>query len=223
MLGPFRDSQREAVCGVPHVAAAVAALRFLVRPTAIFRRVAAINIDSVDAVLVAWARPHVGVQRLKRIAPPSAYSDAASAIQREAFVCWIFAASDHAGPRAVFRRLAHAVRDYLVGPRATTRFDFACAELVGAYSRFAAAVAMATPKDARAASADWLDSGQVVKPLAGDINGALEHVADSTMRRLPDGMRDILNAALRGRPIAPEPQPVAAGGGVMSGRAADHG
>ncbi len=41
--------------------------------------------------------------------------------------------------------------------------------------------------------------------------------------RIDDGMRDILNAALRGRPIAPEPQPVAAGGGVMSGRAADHG
>lgn len=219
MLGPFRDSQREAVCGVPHVAAAVAALRFLVRPTAIFRRVAAINIDSVDAVLVAWARPHVGVKRLKRIAPPSAYSDAASAIQREAFVCWIFAASDHAGPRAVFRRLAHAVRDYLVGPRATTRFDFACAELVGAYSRFAAAVAMATPKDARAASADWLDSGQVVKPLAGDINGALEHVADSTMRRLPDGMRDIIAAALAGRPVS-DAGAVGAGGDPLSGDAA---
>lgn len=219
MLGPFRDSQREAVCGVPHVAAAVAALRFLVRPTAIFRRVAAINIDSVDAVLVAWARPHVGVKRLKRIAPPRAYSDAASAIQREAFVCWIFAASDHAGPRAVFRRLAHAVRDYLVGPRATTRFDFACAELVGAYSRFAAAVAMATPKDARAASADWLDSGQVVKPLAGDINGALEHVADSTMRRLPDGMRDIIAAALAGRPVS-DAGAVGAGGDPLSGDAA---
>lgn len=41
--------------------------------------------------------------------------------------------------------------------------------------------------------------------------------------RIDSGVRDILNAALRGRPIAPESQPVAAGGGVVPGRAADHG
>ena len=41
--------------------------------------------------------------------------------------------------------------------------------------------------------------------------------------RIDDGMRDILNAALRGRPIAPEPQPVAAGGGLVPGGTADHG
>lgn len=41
--------------------------------------------------------------------------------------------------------------------------------------------------------------------------------------RIDDGMRDILNAALRGRPIAPESRPVAAGGGVVPGRDAGHG
>lgn len=41
--------------------------------------------------------------------------------------------------------------------------------------------------------------------------------------RIDDGMRDILNAALRGRPIAPEPQPVAAGGGLVPGGTAGHG
>ena len=41
--------------------------------------------------------------------------------------------------------------------------------------------------------------------------------------RIDDGMRDILNAALRGRPVAPDSRPVAAGGGVVPGRVADHG
>ena len=41
--------------------------------------------------------------------------------------------------------------------------------------------------------------------------------------RIDDGMRDILNAALRGHPVAPDSRPVAAGGGVVPGRVADHG
>lgn len=223
MLGPFRQGHRQAMRRVAHIVSAVAALCFLVCPPAVAGFVVPVVVDPVEAVLWRWPLTHVSKEVAERGAPPIAYVDAATAIERISLVLLIAAAGDHPGPGFVLGRVGLSVGYDPIGPGASARFDFAGAEGIRANLRLFAAIAYAPPKHARSTSPDRLNGGQTVELLPGNINGTLPHSYDYSMQRLSGGLRDILNAALRGRPIAPESQPVAAGGGVVPGRAASHG
>lgn len=71
-------------------------------PSAIFRAVGAVRVNSVDRAFVSRSKPHVGQERIERIVPPVAHDDSSPAPCRVVLVGHIKASALHAKPRSIF-------------------------------------------------------------------------------------------------------------------------
>lgn len=107
---PFAESARLSAQRQPVRRALVICLLHDGCPVAIVRRVALLVVSAFDGVCRRWARPHVTVERLERMAPRNADGQAAPTVIMKPFRLWRVAALVEAGPDSKFRRMAHAVR-----------------------------------------------------------------------------------------------------------------
>jgi hypothetical protein len=71
------------------------------RPAAIFRRVIAVAINSVNRVLSRGAGTHVSIKRFETISPPATDTDTSGAVELVGDVRLVFASLDHAPPYSV--------------------------------------------------------------------------------------------------------------------------
>lgn len=71
-------------------------------PPAIFWRIAFCSVNAVNGVFWRWPISHVFIKRLKRIAPPVAHFNSASAILEVRSITWLFTPRNHPAPKAVF-------------------------------------------------------------------------------------------------------------------------
>jgi hypothetical protein len=107
-LRPIGQCQGSALVGQAEVSSLVAVLGYCRGPSAIRRRVRAVIVDAIKGVVARWARPHVGVEPLKRL-PLGTHGDAPSAIVLEVGMLPICAARPHLAPRLVFGGVREAV------------------------------------------------------------------------------------------------------------------
>jgi hypothetical protein len=79
-------------------------------PTAVTGLVVSVHVGAVDGMSAAGSAPHVGEERLVRVSPPFADSDAAPSVKRPVLAGWIFATADDVRPAHVLggARSAHA-------------------------------------------------------------------------------------------------------------------
>lgn len=90
-------------------APSVSGLPLACRPHAVLRRVGAVVIDALDGEVGSWARSHVAIERLERVAPFVAHDDTASAVRRERGEGGFIATTLGSDPRAVLRCSGHPV------------------------------------------------------------------------------------------------------------------
>jgi hypothetical protein len=79
-LGPFFDWKCQAIVSNRYSATLISALRLLIGPAAIIRRVAAIIVDSVQRQTF-WAWAHIAVERSRIIHPLIAHRNTATAVR----------------------------------------------------------------------------------------------------------------------------------------------
>lgn len=106
---PFDGWQGQPVVSQKSGTASIARLLDGCRPSTILRRVVAIGIDAVQAV-IRWARSHIAQECGERFQPRVTHSDPASAVAREAVVVRIVATCLRVSPRAIFLALRSAMR-----------------------------------------------------------------------------------------------------------------
>lgn len=98
---PLRDGHSAPIKGDSMITAPIVALLFLCRPTTVLGRVRAVVVDTIKRV-PRWARPHVGVEVCKRVAPAVADLDAPPAIVSVVRMLRVQAPRFHGHPRPVF-------------------------------------------------------------------------------------------------------------------------
>ena len=91
------------------VISSVILLFYLGRPSTIFFAIWAIAVNSIQRMILAWARPHVGKERGKIIDPPVANLNATTTVKMKIWIIWICTSALHASPSEIFWRTAHAV------------------------------------------------------------------------------------------------------------------
>lgn len=99
-FGPLSNSFLFRATGDVAISSPVPALLFCRRPTAIPRLVVAVVIDTVDAVLAGWARPHVG-DKICNVSPSLTDGDSTTTIVVIAFVEKVVAASKYFSPNKI--------------------------------------------------------------------------------------------------------------------------
>lgn len=95
---PSAKSVRDPANGYLAARALVGALLRPCSPSAVFRRVGAVNINPVDGKIIPWARPHIFNKIVKRVDPSLADANPSAAVVLERGVIRVFAALFHALP-----------------------------------------------------------------------------------------------------------------------------
>lgn len=174
---------------------AVALLLPRVCPPAVFRRVVAVAINSINAVPLGGALAHVGIEVLKLL-PSVAKLNAPPAVFRKTSTPGVLASLADFTPRLIFWRSAHSVcpvglASHLLEatPAARSR---TCGEAPSENNAALSAVAKATPIDPLIPVRGALQNGEATKFLACDIvkfwHGIQYHVAILRARRRGRGI-----------------------------------
>lgn len=100
-IRPFGNTQCSSIKCNPMVSALVQRLFLECRPAAITRLIISIVIDSINRVFGAGTRPHITIERFKRLVPLSAYDYSTCPIEREFFNAGILTSSPHTKPRLI--------------------------------------------------------------------------------------------------------------------------
>lgn len=161
-------------------------------PSAVVRRIRAVVVDAVKRMAAGRAASHVGQKRLKRVTPPIAYANTATAIALVVAVAGIGASRFHALPNLVLgcRLALRALAVCFVRPalamfttQTAAPHRFASAQIPGPDRDLSAAVAATQPKTCHAPIAanvrNSLNRNQSAEPLIGQITKAL-HVMSLT-------------------------------------------
>lgn len=86
-------------------------------PAAIMRRVRAVVVDALNAVIASWGRTQIPVEGFKRVSPLVRHGDASAAVAIEPGRCGVVAALSNIAPDVVLSRAAHPVAEiYAFGP-----------------------------------------------------------------------------------------------------------
>ncbi len=165
--------------------AAVPAIRCLFypcRPANVVRLIAAVIVDSIDAVFSRWTRANVAEERFKRIEPTGAQKYAPSAVVFEGTSSRIRAAFLNAAPDHIFTgpsvlpSLSMCHSAWMVSLVATARLRRAFSEVVCAHVAFCAASTLAAIEQC----AGW---------LAAHLAGSRPVVDDGSERIKRSGAR----------------------------------
>ena len=101
------------------------------RPSAITWLVVAVVVDAVDRVIGRRFLPHVGIERLERIAPAVAHANAASAVVVKGVIVSVVAPHLHPDPSAILNGFFHAVRaSWVITERISTKATTALSQAV---------------------------------------------------------------------------------------------
>lgn len=128
---PLGKIESSAVVGNERGFASVIALLACCGPSAIFRRIAEVIVDTVEAVFDGWTRPHVGIEVLERVQPTFADCYVASAVSRIGAAMGIGATPFHQAPDVVFACFGHAVLDKALCDRLGSKFALKATAALG--------------------------------------------------------------------------------------------
>lgn len=116
-----------------NITATIFSLLRHIKPTAIILTVRAIIVLALNRMPITWSYAHVAKKCDERIYPLTAYYDAASAISRERSFIRVMAASLHAAPYVIFRRICFAVSScssrYCLDSKTAARFCKAASKM----------------------------------------------------------------------------------------------
>jgi hypothetical protein len=173
---PLADRRRLPVEGDETVTPLVLRLLTGGRPAAVLRAVRPVDVDAVDAVLLRWARPHVGQEVLEAV-PPLTHRDAAPTIIGIGCVLRIRAASAHPRPNDMLRRVAQAVGKVCsagaLAMEATTRACGATRQVALSDDDLATTRADASPLAHTSAPLDLFDHGESIELSPEQIHAGL--------------------------------------------------
>lgn len=105
-------------------------------PSTVVGRISKRIIDSLNGVILSWARTHIGVKGLETIEPARADGNAASAIAHKILTSWITTSLFHTPPDIKFVGIGHSMRS--VGSARYLLSKAATAFCVTAFERIAA-------------------------------------------------------------------------------------
>lgn len=172
-VAPLSKRQRLSLVLNHFIAAAIACLLCLYRPSTVARLVVAIIVFAVNGMLVTRALPHVGVEVLKRVEPPLA--DRYSAVKVPFLPVRIRqgASGNHISPASIFAGVEHSVSQLpcsrLVIFQAAAAFADTRLEVCGRDNGFIAAFAQAPPSRKRPMGSASFDDSQATKYTPSQI------------------------------------------------------
>ena len=108
-LGPVLSDHSSAVERQISILSCVSILLRSGSPSTVLRMVMAFIVNTIDTVLSRWARPHVGVECRKVIAPSVADANATIAIESERLAVHVVASAFHFSPCLMFSGFAKAM------------------------------------------------------------------------------------------------------------------
>lgn len=151
------------------------------RPSAVRGFVGPVNVDTVNAVLAGWLRPHVREERLERIQPSIAYTNAPRAVSVIAITALVIATLLHGTPRDVFPRLPFnaGVPMLVVTPSAVTAAPCSTTdpERGSVDSLSVSAITLAIPESAPTLPVRSAEHKQFPETLSGHVDSWYAHAS----------------------------------------------
>jgi len=180
-LRPFRDCSRGFVQGQDMARSPVIGLLLSSGPTTVFWRVRAIVVDAIKRVSASWARPHVGQERLKTVAPTRDHNYSTATVALVSLSGWSMASTLCCVPRFIGWCTSHSMRKVCCSNAFTsktpTALRLAITKFRSVIDACAAALAPAIPSQAQSLVSGTRDNGQAVKCLTRDVDKSA-HVLD---------------------------------------------
>lgn len=169
---PFLKSLRLSVVGQNADVALVSILGLARDPLAVVGRVGAVVVSAFNCVRGRWARTHVGVEVLERVAPAVTHGYTPAAVVFVVLAGLPVAPVFDLAPRSVFRAFGHSVGPVGITrmPLASATFCVPIAETSARNDLYASAIAHATPCGLSIGGSDAFGNNEEPKPLSGVID-----------------------------------------------------